>query len=118
MRDRADIIDEICELVEGVSACIPDPNECEVDADCPPGQLCRDHFAMGYLVCVDPSWGCITHDECDYNEFCEDPEGDGTFDCYDHFPACRLGHDVGDCGGGYICVDPDGDGYGECVVAP
>ena len=107
----------LCELVDGSSRCVEDPNECDTDADCPGGQTCRDWFGDGYRTCAHPDSECRTHGECDYNEFCEDGDGDGIFTCVDRHPACRPGRDVDDCGAGMTCVDSDGDGYGECRVS-
>lgn len=106
---------EICEVDEGSSSCVPDPNECSDDEPCPEGLECRDWLGMGYSFCsaVDSCHG--NHNACDYNEFCEDSDGDGVTECVDHAPACRLGHDAGDCPEDQVCQDPDGDGYGECV---
>jgi hypothetical protein len=106
---------QICDLVDGSSRCVPDPNECRETGDCPPGAICSDWYGMGYLTCWNPASGCRSDDECSYNEFCEDPEDDGVFSCINRSPACRLGHEADECGAAQSCVDPDGDGYGECV---
>jgi hypothetical protein len=107
--------DELCEVVDGVSTCVPDPNECHEDADCTePGYLCREWRLDGVLYCWHPDSLCLSDEDCDYNNFCEDPDGDGVYECIDHAPQCRVGHDATDCPSGQVCVDDDGDGRGDC----
>jgi hypothetical protein len=109
---------EVCEreLVVAESRCVPDPNECYEDADCEDeeGYECRDWLTEDRLFCWHPDSICVRDDQCDYNNFCEDPEGDGVFECVDRAPLCRVCCASGDCPAGQDCVDDDGDGRGDC----
>ena len=105
---------ELCELVDGSSQCVPDPDECKSNEDCPEGQECAEWGGKQYLTCWHPDSTCTSDDSCDYNEFCEDSEGDSIFHCVDNAPLCRVGHDSQDCPDGQVCVDDNDDGRGEC----
>jgi hypothetical protein len=106
----------VCVLAEGEARCVPDPNECHTDDDCPrPGWECRDWQTSGILSCWHPDSACWRHFDCPYNHFCEDPDGDGVFECIDGSPDCRPEYRHVECPPGMVCEDPDGDGRGSCV---
>lgn len=106
---------ELCEVVDGESTCVPDPDECHGDGDCAqPGYVCREWRLDGVQYCWHPDSLCLSDEDCDYNHFCEDPEGVGVYECVDGAPQCRAGHDTTDCPAGQVCVDDDGDGRGDC----
>ena len=51
---------------------------------------------------------------CQYHHFCEDPDGDGIFDCVDGGADCHPDLVDLECGRGQVCDDPDEDGRGTC----
>lgn len=106
----------VCVIEDGEARCVDDPNECHSDDDCPrAGWECRDWNTDGLLTCWHPDSRCQRHTDCVYHHFCEDPDGDGVFECVNGGEDCRPEYASNECPDGTRCDDPDGDGRGTCV---
>ncbi len=69
---RGRVVDHACELYE-----------CMVDADCPAGQVCIDHFCELAYECYlgDANTTADDNDDCDADEYCRVEEGDPGGTC-------------------------------------
>lgn len=107
-------IGEICELRDGVAACVDDPSTCGSDDDCPMDDWrCGDWRTGGALFCWHPNSTCLDDLSCPDNNACRDDDRDGVYQCVDVSPLCRVGA-PDDCPWGQVCVDAEDDGLGSC----